>query len=110
MKPFDLEAAKCGEPICTRGGVERFFIGTNKRGEIFVEDISGKHYVMFKDGMTHTGKPNTLDLFMAPKKRTVWVNLYPDNHNSHWRTEEAANIAAGTKRIGSKAYPVEIEE
>ena len=72
MKPFDLEAAKRGEPICTRGGVERLFIGTNQRGEIFVEDISGKHYVMFNDGMTHTGKPDTLDLFMAEPRRPQW--------------------------------------
>ena len=55
-------------------------------------------------------KDSPLDLFMATKKRTVWVNLYPNSHNSHWRTEEAANIAAGTERIGGKAYPVEIEE
>jgi hypothetical protein len=112
MKPFDLEAAKRGEPIVTRGGVERFFIGTNQRGEIFVEDISGKHYVMFKDGMTHTGKPNTLDLFMAPKKRTVWVNVYPPNlpFSHHYETLVLANDNAMIGRIGGKAYPIEIEE
>ena len=100
MKPFDLEAAKRGDPIVTDTGYECKFIGIDSKGWIVVEYINGGGIDAY----------SYCDLFMAPKKRTVWVNFYTNSHNSHWRTEEAANIAAGTERIGGKAYPVEIEE
>ena len=52
-----------------------------------------------------------MDLFMAPIKRTVWVNLYGRQLESVCHsTEEDADKHASSDRIGGKAYPLEIEE
>lgn len=113
MKPFDLEAAKRGEPIVTRDGRVVKFVAYVPEAVFphrLVVLVDGFIVRLYETGVTYTNCDSESDLFMAPKKRTVWVNLYPDSHNSHWRTEEAANIAAGTERIGGKAYPIEIEE
>lgn len=100
MKPFDLEAAKRGEPICLADGQIVDFIGVDSKGYIVVEsDLNWAARIdCFYSGELH----------MAPKKRTVWVNLY-----QYFDTQEdadAAHTIADFQRIGCKAYPVEIEE
>ena len=50
------------------------------------------------------------DLFMAPIKRTVWVNLYK-YHVAIWHdTEKAADDGTRGNRHGGRAWPIEIEE
>lgn len=97
MKPFDLEAAKRGDPIVADVDQKILFIGLDSSGNVVAED---------SDGWLVKYRPQ--NLFMAPKKRTVWVNLY-----QYFDTEEdadAAHTIADFQRIGCKAYPVEIEE
>lgn len=107
MKPFDLEAAKRGDPICLTDGQLVDFIGVDSKGYIVVEsDLNSCDRIdTFYSG----------ELYMAPKKRTVWVNLYPQNIPNLYMfdTEERADQYASFHRllrIGDKAYPVEIEE
>ena len=110
MKPFDLDAAKCGDPIIVAMDDARnyCYIGQTKAGMVVIEAPTGVVYVR-----------NGSDLFMAPKKRTVWVNLYNtvDGRISAGSelmhdTEARANAAcSGSKsRIGGKAWPLEIED
>lgn len=48
---------------------------------------------------------------VAPRKLTVWVNVYLDqSFASLYPTEEQANAKAGAHRIGGRAWPLEIEE
>ena len=116
MKPFNLEAAKRGDPIVTRDGRKAKFIAHVPEadpsfklavlidGEIFTFAEAGNYWSDKKD--------STLDLFMAPKKRTVWVNLF-ETVAYHYDSNEDADTDAiqfSWKRIGGKAYPVEIEE
>lgn len=113
MKPFDLEAAKRGEPIVTRDGRAAKFIA-------HVPELNFPVLVLLDVGLWQARKDGTsnvgvhVDLFMAPKKRTVWVNLYRSafREGYHYDTEIEADAAASDahKRIGGKAYPVEIEE
>lgn len=117
MKPFDLEAAKRGEPIRTRDGRSVKFIAHVPEAEEFrVLVLTEKSVGAFRDdGTLHKNSNSALDLFMAPKKRTVWVNLYSfgGGHAKYFETEEDASEAAQgvvAKRIGNRAYPVEIEE
>lgn len=114
MKPFDLEAAKRGEPIVTRDGRETFFVGICKGDRpIVVCDSAGNLTRLLHDGDYTANGAHMYDLFMAPKKRTVWVNLYEFRQQlgDHWHdTEELADITADEGRIGNKAWPVEIEE
>lgn len=121
MKPFDLEAAKRGEPIQTRDGREAKFIAHVTEAEAIsrVVFLCGRSiYSSCEDG-TYYGRAQetAMDPFMAPKKnkRGVWVNLYEGGSTgeSWWDSEETANNYAfpplARKRIGGKAHHVVIE-
>ena len=59
------------------------------------------------------GDTSRHDLFMAPRKLTVWVNVYPPGTNCFawaYETEAIANNYAGRNRIGNRAWPLEIED
>lgn len=102
MKPFDLEAAKRGEPIVAQAGFRRIFVGVDSAG-----------YVVAEDEIGHLHRHSPENIFMAPKKRTVWVNLYFDGEAFyHYTKEEADDLDSGASasRLSGKAYPVEIEE
>ena len=117
MKPFDLEAAKRGEPVCTRDGtpvqqlvhfpegVRGNKIAALSGGVINAYDDQGRYY-------GDEGPVSTRDLFMAHRKRTVWVNLYEEGKFANYReNEESANERAdGINRIGNRAWPLEIED
>ena len=98
MKKFDLEAAKRGEPILC-DGTEVFFIGTDSKGDIVIE-CNGRISAVLRCYM-----------YMAPVKRTVWVNVYTDNRTCmRYDTEAQADHSSMNDRIGDKAWPLEIEE
>lgn len=118
MKPFDLEAAKRGEPVCTRDGtpVQQLVhfpeggrvnkIAALSGGVINTYDDQGRYY-------GDEGSVSERDLLMAPRKRTVWVNVYPPGTNCFggaYETEAIANNYAGRNRIGNRAWPLEIED
>ena len=120
MQPFDLEAAKRGEPIQTRDGRPVEFIAhapdssfPNRR----VACLIGGNFHLYRENgaWLSTAGPHVHDLFMAPKKRTVWVNLYEypitsDRFDSYaYATEAAADAACVTPRMGNRAWPLEIE-
>lgn len=117
MKPFDLEAAKRGEPIITRDGRPVKFIAHVPEARaahrvVIVDVAAGYIGIRHENGMWGES-PRKDDLFMAPRKRTVWVNLYK-GHNAVWHnSEESADVIAEdgiSHRIGLRAYPIEIEE
>lgn len=116
MKPFDLEAAKRGEPIVTRGGEAAKFIAHVPDADIgfrVVVMLDGVIECYCDDGSYGLSSKSTCDLFMAPRKRTVWVNVYPPYTNCSggaYETEAIANNYAGHKRIGNRAWPLEIED
>ena len=79
LKPFDLEAAKRGEPIVRRDGIPCRFL-------LHVPDALENCRVIFlsektilstrEDGRIYPNVNVGCDLFMAPKKRKVWVNVF----------------------------------
>jgi len=107
MKPFDLEAAKRGDPICTEDNKPLRFICFDEVSNKIVYGYDGRR-IDYTDLMI----ANTC-IFMAPKKRTVWVNFYKDSfycykYDSELEADTHCRNAVG--RIGGKAYPVEVEE
>ena len=117
MKPFDLEAAKRGEPICNRDGESCVFIahvpGANLENRVVALTPSEEVLVFNEEGSYYCdGDESRYDLFMAHRKRTVWVNLYEEGKfANHHENEESANERAdGTNRIGNRAWPLEIED
>ena len=117
MKPFDLEAAKAGAPIVTRDGRPARFIahvGEAQPSQRLVVLIDGGVYTKFEDG-SYLGRPGRggetgNDLFMAPTKRAVWVNLYKQRTAVWHDTEKDADDRTRGNRLGGRAWPIEIEE
>lgn len=116
MKPFNLQAAIDGAAITDREGnpveliayVEKAIedcqvIALHSDGNVFSSRVNGRYW---------STKDSPKDLFMAPTKRTVWVNLYDDSTALYYNSQKAADAATTEKykRLGNKAYSIEIEE
>lgn len=76
LKPFDLQKALAGDKVVTRDG--RAVISVRYARYPLIVVVSGETLY----GCTETGRyyenqlSNEKDLFMAPKTKTVWVNIY----------------------------------
>lgn len=82
MKPFDLEAAKRGEPIITRDGRKVKFVAhvPEAKSEKLVCLVNGDLFLYLDDGSFVFSKPPApLDLFMAPPPmRSINGYEYPE--------------------------------
>ena len=83
LKPFDLEKAKEGKPVCTRDGRKARIISCSLRNKNFpiaaiVEDEEENVYQFEANGVCDEHDEN-LDLMMLPEKRNGWVNVYKDS-------------------------------
>ena len=114
MKQFDLEAAKRGEPIQLRDGRPAKFIAhvpealEHNRIVFLLEGFLCRAY---ESGRIHDLFEKKSDLFMATKKRTVWVNLYSHGVALSYESQHKADDHDITEdRIGNRAWPLEIEE
>lgn len=92
---LEIRVAKLENPITDHEKI--LFIGLDSNGNVVAEDSEG-WLIKYRN----TG------IFMAPKKRTVWVNLYKIFYTKE--NADAADTISDRQRIGGKAYPVEIEE
>lgn len=86
MKPFNLEEALSGKPICTRKGLPARILATDLKGRtqpIVVAILSedGCEYVRnyAKDGKLFSTLETEDDLVMTSQKRTGWINIYENN-------------------------------
>lgn len=105
MKPFDLEAAKRGEPIVCRDGTPAKFIAhvPELENANSVLCLVEKRIKSFNpEGFYWMCDETPLDLFMASKKRTVDQNLineifeYRDGH-LFWKNPFGYKAKAGEK-------------
>lgn len=85
FKPFDLEAAKAGKPVCTRDGRKARIIcfDTINKGNypiIALLEDKGCEAIFYynKDGKCNVGTER--DLMMLPEKKEGWVNLCKNNY------------------------------
>ena len=82
MKPFDLEAAKRGEPIVTRDGRKAKFVAyvPEAANEMIVCLIGGDIFLFQKNGaFVHSQFQDQTDLFMAPPPmRSINGYEYPE--------------------------------
>lgn len=85
LRPFDLEAAKAGKPVCTRDG---------RKARIICFDLNNKNFPIVAiincdteenayqydiDGVCDE-HDNNLNLMMSPEKKEGWVNLCKNNY------------------------------
>ena len=110
MKPFNLEEAKQGKPVCTRDGKPVRILCFDYKDESYsiVGIISYGEYESVNT-FTEEGKWSSdrtysnSDLFMAPVKHEGWINIYPDNCTSSqiYPTEEKAKFCANDEAIST---------
>ena len=85
LKPFDLDAAKAGKPVCTRDGRKARIIcfdAKRKDDRNIIAIIPSKDYPGFEDVLAYSnngnyygGHENDGDLMMILKKREGWILL-----------------------------------
>ena len=83
LKPFDLNAAKTGKPVCTRDGRKVRIICFDKEDirpivALIKSDKGGESaYYYYVNGMTLSNNYQSVhDLMMLPEKKEGWVNVY----------------------------------
>lgn len=127
MKPFNLEAAKRGDKVVTRGNAQARIVcfdaktvlyGTPRPLIVLIENGCGGEDVVAYGSNGNYYSDNSIstrDLMMASKKRQLWINLYGNGTSSIHNTKIDANkeaVELGVHRgyrIGL-AHSVEIEE
>ena len=120
LKPFDLEAAKAGKPVCTRDGrkvriisFDRKFLfkgvsypiialveDTAKEETIYGYNEKGK--VLIEDDATYKD-----DLMMLPQKKEGWIIIHKE---AIYDKETAEKIARETTANVIKIQKIEWEE
>jgi hypothetical protein len=121
MKPFDLQHAIAGDPLITRDGRNARMIALvptcapERRVIAIIEGADRVSDYTETGCRIHEGYADSEDLFTAPKKRTVYVNLYEKRHGRgeafYHDTEEHARIYRDDSRVViAVAVPIEIEE
>lgn len=112
MKPFNLEEAKAGKPVCTRDGRPARLIYQDLQGEYpFVFAITSKDGVNEKvreynySGQYYDSEESKHDLFMAPVQHTVWVNLYSAGKLSPFPSDIAYASEEIAKRAVCETWP-----
>ena len=84
LKPFDLEKAKAGKPVCTRDGRKARIICFNRAGYnmfpivalIMNGDKESDIYTYRPNGTwDNNGNESEKDLMMLPEKHEGWVNV-----------------------------------
>ena len=98
LKPFDLEAAKQGKPVCTRNGRKARIIcfdfqSIENTPIVAVVQVTDKQEVIanyYEDGQQFVDGISELDLMMLPEKKEGWVNIYRSQiYNTLERAKEA---------------------
>ena len=97
LKPFDIQKAREGKPVCTRDGrrVRIICFDAKRRDKkSIIALVPSKDYPGFEDliaypnnGNYYGGHENDGDLMMLPEKREGWVNVY--KHFVYKSKEEA---------------------
>lgn len=123
LKPFSLEAAKAGKPVCTRDGRKARIICFDRRlfyknvsypilalversdGEDDVCCYNEKGKVLIEDGAEYKD-----DLMMLPEKKEGWVNVYTLNTCYSSKEEAEANIDQDYEHEYVRTVKIEWEE
>jgi len=83
LKPFDIQKAKEGKPVCTRDGRKARIICFDTKGDVcpiiaLVEENGIEVAYHYDKNGQNAYKKSGLDLMMYPEKRSVWINVKKD--------------------------------
>ena len=100
LKPFDLEAAKAGKPVCTRDGRKARIICFDAKCNLpiiaLVTNTGGNESLIryYSNGSFTNLNEAGCDLMMLPEKKEGWVNVY---HGFNEYSEHVSDIVFNTK-------------
>lgn len=105
LKPFDLEAAKAGKPVCTRDGRKAriicFDAKCNKPIVALIYDCNKETVLQYlENGRFFVDQIDKYDLMMLPQKKEGWVNIY--NRNRPRTSSENCYIMTGVSVFETK--------
>lgn len=92
MKPFNLEEAKAGKPVCNRMGNDVRIICDNKKDStgysiialhLTCENDNELIISHTRDGKLTNSGTSPYDLFMKSEKKEGWVNIYKDSNGTY---------------------------
>ena len=82
LKPFDLEAAKVGKPVCTRDGRKARIICFDRIDKFshivaLITNLDGREIIWgYEDSGACSNDNKNNDLMMLPEKKEGWINIY----------------------------------
>ena len=90
LKPFDIQKAREGKPVCTRNGRKARIIcfdfqSIENTPIVAAVQVTDKQEVIanyYEDGRQFVDGISELDLMMLPEKKEGWVNLYKSSVRS----------------------------
>lgn len=113
MKPFNLEAAKAGKPVCTRDGRKARIICFDRNWEYpivaLIECENGEEMISAcdKDGKARIYETQGTDLMMLPEKKEGWIIIHKE---AIYDKETAEKIARETTANVIRIQKIEWEE
>lgn len=113
MKPFDLDAALRGEPVCTVSGDPVYELHLFKRIPKLIGVLLDGPTAWGVDGRLAAGIDGRLDLRMAPKKRQMWARAYRDstgNITCWWWSGRCGELQWEKKNLPWVSDPVLVYE
>ena len=84
LKPFDIQKAREGKPVCTRDGAKARIICFDAKSDapiialITADDGTEITFDYLSDGTFFNSENPDNDLMMLPEKKEGWVNVYRD--------------------------------
>ena len=102
LKPFDIQKAREGKPVCTRDGRKARIIcfdfqSIENTPIVAVVQVTDKQEVIanyYEDGRRFVDGISELDLMMLPEKRKGWINIH---QYDVYKTKEEAEAKVSDK-------------
>lgn len=116
LKPFDIQKAREGKPVCTRDGRKARIICFDAKGDypivalIESGNIEGVQQYMIDGHCTKAMSECYGDLMMLPEKKEGWVNVYALNTCYSSKEEAEANIDQDYEHEYVRTVKIEWEE
>ena len=103
LKPFDIQKAREGKPVCTRDGRKARIICFDRDWDMHIVALVSDHFgesvhYYLSNGKVDFDKHNDEDLMMLPEKKEGWVNVYKERCYES-KEEAIRHIAPGTHYI-----------
>ena len=106
LKPFSLEAAKAGKPVCTRDGRKARVICFDVKAKkpiaaLITNDDTEEVHFYYDNGSSDQYLEYCYDLMMLPEKKEGWINICRNlnTNKTELDTKDIYNTELDTKDI-----------